>query len=495
MKVTRRGFLGAAAGTGAAIFGGLRPAFGAQPRLPMGDLVILIPGIMGSVLSKDGRDVWAISGGAIANGIRTLGKSVTGLTLAGDDPERDDLGDGITATRVMPDTHLIPGFWKIDGYSRIANFINTRFELQPNQNYFEFPYDWRRDNRAAARKLARASSGWLARWRQASGNSNARLVIFAHSMGGLVARHFLEVLGGWKDTRMLVTFGTPYRGSLNALDSLSNGIKKTLGPFTLFDISGLVRSLTSTYQLLPTYRCYDPGDGNLARVGEIDGIPNVTAARARAALTFHRDIEAAVAANAKIPAYMAGRYALHPIVGNFQPTLQSGRRVGAGLQMSEQLDGDATLRGDGTVPEASARPIEVPELEARHRTVYVADIHGSLQNSDPVLIHLGGLLREGSQNTAAFRDPTLNVALMIDDLYSSKERLTIRARCEDPAEALMATVVRAGDGQQVAQAPLQRVDAQAEATLDPLPEGTYRVRISGGPKVGSASDVFLVVDA
>jgi hypothetical protein len=33
-------------------------------------------------------------------------------------------------------------------------------------------------------------------------------------MGGLVARHYLEVFDGWRDTRMLVTFGTPYRGSV-----------------------------------------------------------------------------------------------------------------------------------------------------------------------------------------------------------------------------------------------------------------------------------------
>ena len=50
-------------------------------------------------------------------------------------------------------------------------------------------------------------------------------------MGGLVSRYFLECLEGWKDTKALVTFGTPYRGSLNALDGLANGLKK--GPLDL----------------------------------------------------------------------------------------------------------------------------------------------------------------------------------------------------------------------------------------------------------------------
>ena len=94
-------------------------------------------------------------------------------------------------------------------------------------------------------------------------------------MGGLVSRYFLECLEGWKDTRALVTFGTPYRGSLNALDGLANGVKK--GPL---DLSTLARQLTALYQLLPVYECYDAGDGKLVRVGETAGIPNVDAAKA-----------------------------------------------------------------------------------------------------------------------------------------------------------------------------------------------------------------------
>ena len=48
-------------------------------------------------------------------------------------------------------------------------------------------------------------------------------------MGGLVSRYYLEVLGGWRDTRRLITFGTPYRGSLNAVDFAANGFSKFFG--------------------------------------------------------------------------------------------------------------------------------------------------------------------------------------------------------------------------------------------------------------------------
>ena len=104
-------------------------------------------------------------------------------------------------------------------------------------------------------------------------------MLVGHSMGGLVARHYLEVLDGWRDTRMLVTFGTPYRGSLNALDFLCNGFKKKIGPIGV-DLTRLLRSLTSVYQLLPRYPVIDSGSGDLTRVAETADLPGVDPVRA-----------------------------------------------------------------------------------------------------------------------------------------------------------------------------------------------------------------------
>ena len=63
----------------------------------MRDVVVCLPGITGSVLQKDGKDVWNISGGALINALRTLGGSIKDLKLEEDPPDADDLGDGITA--------------------------------------------------------------------------------------------------------------------------------------------------------------------------------------------------------------------------------------------------------------------------------------------------------------------------------------------------------------------------------------------------------------
>ena len=301
-------------------------------KLPMGDVVVLLPGILGSVLERDGRDVWAMSPGAAWRALISLGHSVNDLELHGDDPSVDDLGDGVIARRLQPDLHLVPGFWSIDGYSHIRSSIFATFDVVDGQNWFDFPYDWRRDNRVAARHLAEQAPAWLHAWRQRSGNNDAKLVLVGHSMGGLVARHYLEVLGGWRDARTLITFGTPYRGSLNALDFLCNGFKKRIGPLGL-DLTRLLRSLTSVYQLLPRYPVVDTGSGSLARVAETSDLPGVDPVRAVAALTFHHDIDAAI--EARPP----GSYAIHPVVGIMQPTSQSAHFHAGAVKMLPAYEG------------------------------------------------------------------------------------------------------------------------------------------------------------
>ena len=215
------------------------------------DVVVILPGISGSALAKNGTEVWGTAVDTIARAIATRGDSIRSLALgAPDDPNIDDLGDGVEATHLIPDVHMIPGLWKIDGYSGLRARLQTALELELNRNLFDFPYDWRRDNRVSGRKLQCLCHSWLQNWRETSGNSDAKLVLVGHSMGGLVARYFLEVLGGWKDTRALITFGTPYRGSLNAVGYLANGYAKSIGPLDI-DLSETLRSFTAVYQLLP----------------------------------------------------------------------------------------------------------------------------------------------------------------------------------------------------------------------------------------------------
>jgi hypothetical protein len=464
-----------------------------MPREKMPDVVVVLPGLTGTVLEKDGKELWNASVGVILGGAVTGGGRFRELILKGDPVDQDDLGDGVVASRVMPDVHFIPGLWKIDGYSRISSTIKEKFDVTEGRNFFQFPYDWRRDNRASARRLAQKAHGWLKSWRESSGNAKARLILIGHSMGGIVSRCFLELLDGWRDTRALLTFGTPYRGSLNAVDSLANGVKK--GPLGLLDLTDLSRSCTSVYQLLPIYPCYDAGDGTLVRVGETSGIPNIDAARAADALSVHRQIEQAVEDHRQDAQYRENGYRIFPIVGIAQPTSQSARRKGDGVAMLESHQGQ-DLSGDGTVPRVSATPLELSESG---REMFAGTKHGSLQNADACLVQLAGALTSLALDLRDFRGDLgavpVRLGLAIEDLYFRDEPVTVRVRPEQDA-ALEVRVAATDTGAEAARTALApSAEGLYTAELPPLAPGAYRIRVSGPPGVEPVEDVFGVLDA
>src|SRR4051794_1259816 len=109
-------------------------------RLPMSDVIVLIPGIMGSVLKRHGKDVWAPAPGAALRAALSLGKSIKELRLLDDPPEIDDLEDGVVADRLVDDLHVLPELnWKIDGYTRLRKSLDAAFDIVRGVNYHEFP--------------------------------------------------------------------------------------------------------------------------------------------------------------------------------------------------------------------------------------------------------------------------------------------------------------------------------------------------------------------
>ncbi len=444
-----------------------------------------MPGILGSVLARDGRAVWSFSPGAIWRGLVSLGGSVRGLRLDDDDPQAPVLDDGVEATGLMPDVHLIPGLWKIDGYSSVKRTLGRRLDLVDGQNWHEFAYDWRRDNRAAAHRLAELAPRWLADWRAQSGNDDAKLVLVAHSMGGLVSRYYLEALGGWEDTRALVTFGTPYRGSINAVDFLANGFRKGIGPFGL-DLSDLLRSLTSVHQLLPTYPCIDDGSGALRRILEADGLPaGVDVTKVSAAREFHDEISGAVDRNGGY-----GRYDIHPVVGIFQPTRQSALVRDGSLTTLTTYDGD-DQGGDGTVPRVSATPLE---LSDDPRESYVTQAHSTIQNVSHVIDHLAGILTR--EPLAAFRSsPFDGFRLDVDELLAADEPLDVGVSTAGSTQQVVVTVHDVDSDRTDERRAALDHDGAATVTFPPLGAGVYRVAVrSDDGDARPAADLIVVAD-
>jgi pimeloyl-ACP methyl ester carboxylesterase len=451
---------------------------------PMPDLVVLIPGIGGSVLQRHGKTVWSPRPGAALRAALSLGGSIKDLALKnGDDPSLDDLEDGVTAPSLVPDLHIVPGLdWKIDGYGRVRRTLFERFDLEEGRNYLEFPYDWRRDTRVAARRLETTVRPALKAWRERSGNPDARLILVGHSMGGIVSRIFLEFHDGWNITRRLVTFGTPYSGSVNALEFLANGFRKAWG---LVDFSSMLRSFTSVYQLLPSYRCLDVG-GEWKLLDEVDSIPNVDPKRLADALGLHRALRQAVD-DAGDP---LSRYDIRPIVGDTQRTKWGARLTPGGVEVRYDR-GRGQDGGDGTVPRVSAVPPEL--LDGWRNVSFFSEKHASLQNDQAVFEHLSGVLRIiPLAERDVFPAGDTPVALEVEDV-AAPEPLAIHALPRDPLPGLEARVESVGDGSLLTVPLKEGDDGWFHAEVPGLPEGDYRVHV-GGAGVRPVTAIAGVVD-
>jgi len=485
--MTRRGILRTAGASWlTASAAAQNPLFTYQVLLP--DIVVVIPGILGSVLQKGGRDLWALSGTTLLRAVHSPNSVAAELSFKDDSPEIEDVGDGVVASRLIADPQVLPGFWRVDRYTALISALKREFDLRSGENFFEFPYDWRRDNRVAAKRLAKLSSSWLKKWRESSGNPQAKLCILAHSMGGLVARYFVECLEGWQNTHRLITFAAPFRGSLKALNTLSNGFE--LGGIDLTSLTRMGRTLTSIYQLLPQYECYDAGQGRLRTVGESSGVPGVDQQRAAAALDWHRYMDRCAEENRKNPKY-AGGYRLHPIVGAYQKTFQAARLVNGRIQMMSP-NPDVSNDGDGTVPELSAVPPEV----SLDQGVYVAQLHASIQNDQHVIDHVLKILRTRDLSSAVrgiARSEGFQASMEVGDVFTPTEPIVVTARCPNAKGVPNVIIENAQTGMVVRSGSMSGSSGDYSVAFRPLPEGAYRITLEPNPANARMADVFAVV--
>ena len=183
-----------------------------------------------------------------------------------------------------------------------------------------FAYDWRLSVRYNAGLLAEAMHRHLAAWRAHPEHAAARrahpeqrdaqLVLVAHSMGGLLARALALIPGALEEVRAVVTLGTPFHGSVKAVELLATGEG---GPFTLSRkaLREAAATMPGVHDLLPSYRC-------LLRQDDLVVPTPADLARAGA------DAELAAAAEADRHAVAGAVLPQHRLVaGIAQPTLQS----------------------------------------------------------------------------------------------------------------------------------------------------------------------------
>ncbi|MGC5796154.1 lipase/acyltransferase domain-containing protein [Sphingomonas sp. NFX23] len=394
-----------------------------------------------------------------------LGDGLRDLALA--DGGADD---GVIVGGLIDDVQIIPGLWKIQAYGAFCRTLVASVGLVEGANFFRFPYDWRRDVRTTAHTLERSASDWLTNWKRTSGNEHARIVFVAHSMGGLVARHYIECLEGWKLTRRLVSLGTPYRGSLNALGCLVNGYSKGIGPVHV-NATEPLRTFTSVYQLLPTYPCIEV-EGELLRVQDVD-LPNIDH-RCVDAAAFHNETTAAATANLGVTGYSPDY--LSCLVSSRQPTYQSARPTARGVELIETICGE-NAGGDGTVPAPSAVPVGTD----RGTGTYAWGLHSSLANQEAVQEHVVEAIRTGRIDEDRYRTGPSSgrqIKLRLDDVYTADERFDLHAEIDELSEQTLTVTTEPLGGGEVGRTVLHR-DGQSYVGPLVLREGAWRITVTG----------------
>ena len=96
------------------------------------DVVVVLPGIMGSTLGVRGKDgspagdnlFWAPSAGAVWN-LLTRRNSILDHALPEGIGDAHP-GDGVEPVGLMPDVHAIPGIWTpLKGYDVLVNHLRS----------------------------------------------------------------------------------------------------------------------------------------------------------------------------------------------------------------------------------------------------------------------------------------------------------------------------------------------------------------------------------
>jgi len=455
------------------------------------DLVVVLPGIMGSTLRHEGHLVWAPSAGSALRALRTFFNSIKKLQVRsgiGDDHP----GDGVEPVGLMPDRHVLPGVWApVKGYDiLLARLRGLGYREAapgadaPPGNLLPVPYDWRLSNRHNGQRLKSIVEPALERWR-AHSDEDAQLVFVCHSMGGLVARWYIEQCGGAELTRKLITLGTPYRGAARALDPLVNGIRRELGPFSV-DLTEFARSIPSLYQLLPEYACVTStiAPDGLAKTTEAN-LPELDTKMTIDAMAFYTTLQES---EAKRPASLTST---HAIVGTKQATRTTATLNGGRVEFLETYH-DEDLSGDGTVPGVAACR---PDVQLDSNTLHhIPDKHGNLQRNRAGLDQVESILTARRVFVRDGGNP-VNLRVSLPEVVLRSEPVTVEVTPGEPTRHPILLTVTNESGRLVQSCILKPANRAVSATLDLLPPGAYAID-TGDPDRSSyyapvSSDVLV----
>jgi pimeloyl-ACP methyl ester carboxylesterase len=247
--------------------------------------IIFVHGFAGSKIACGSDELW----------VPTLfsGEDLLNMRLA-----EDGVSMHPDACPAQP-TEIVDTAYGADIYQ---SALENLAEIRPDDHHV-FVWDWRKDPRlqmlALNTMVNDALQGELQRKQGVT-----KVVLMAHSMGGLVVRKYIDDPGLAKKVSRVVTIGTPYWGSPKAILPLALGVSMPGGADPLDHIlkdgplREMFRNLTGGYFLYPSEK-YGPWltvDGRTpapfdraALVDYVDGPLGGNGALLSKALNAHRD--------------------------------------------------------------------------------------------------------------------------------------------------------------------------------------------------------------
>lgn len=235
---------------------------------------------------------------------------------------------------------------------------------------YTFGYDWRQDNRKSAEKLKQRVDELQTMY------PDRQIWLMGHSNGGIVARWYLEKLGGKDVVKRLFLLASPWDGSPKAVNFLKYGLNKFLDlpiPDQL-DIPRrtreTLRSFPAIYQLVPSKRkfLFEKKGNTEANVDPFKGTDWLDGDEPTL-------LEDGRAFNRELGNSLSDSYETLAFVGyNYPTTLRGTVRSRQGTRWGE-VDWDSDkLVGDGTVPLYSAEfndARDIVPVIAEHSHIYV----------------------------------------------------------------------------------------------------------------------------
>ncbi len=295
--------------------------------------VVVIPGFAGSTLWLGRERVWPT--------MRML-----------DIPDLLRMDQPLEPRGIVEDVVVVPNLIRLDQYSHLTNYLRETLGYETGKDLLEFGYDFRQDNRESARRLSAAVDAW---------GVTAPITIIAHSMGCLVARHYVERLGGAARVERVILLGGPHAGTPYAFASLFRG--PDLLPMGMMNLRlrEVLTTFPSWYQILPNYRCVSEQEASFDVLGEESWVLESNRPNLRLAREFRREL----GTRSSVPSVCIFGYGFKTITG-----VVVERDPAGGLRKADMV---VTANGDGTIPESSAvmRGAEIHPVRQHHGSLYV----------------------------------------------------------------------------------------------------------------------------